>query len=155
MKKVVYLILFSMFLWAETSAAENADQAQSLAEEYYTTCEAQAPVVETSAVIQGNIEDVKRERKIRKCLKAKISDVASSYLSDKALTEYQTAIDDFEKSLFSIYRVLIFCKNKTDVLWCEERYKDDMSLEKLSLEKNLTSHMLKFLKQTIKSKQSD
>lgn len=120
-EKIVYLILFSMFLWAETSAAENADQAQSLAEEYYTTCEAQAPVVETSAVIQGNIEDVKRERKSRKCLKAKISDVASSYLSDKALTEYQTAIDDFEKSVFSIYRVLIFCKNKTDVLWCEER----------------------------------
>lgn len=155
MKKAVYLVLFSIFLGAEVPAAENADQARSLAERYYTACVAQAPTVETSAVIQGNIEDVKRERKIRECLKAKIIDVASSYLSDKALTEYQTAIDDSEKSLFATYRVLIFCKDKTDVLWCEERYKDDMSLEKLSLEKHLTSHMLKILEQTIKSKQGD
>ncbi|MBQ8677419.1 MAG: hypothetical protein IJ529_02985 [Alphaproteobacteria bacterium] len=153
--KRIYIILFSMFLAFDIQAKEIIKSAQSQAENYYTICATQASNVQTDAVIQGNIEDIMRERKIRECLKAKIIEVASSYISDKELIKYQASIDSLEKSLFGIYKTLIFCQDKSNNFWCEERFKDDMSLEKLSLEKKLTSYMLEILKQTIESKQGN
>ena len=124
-----------MFLAINAQAQENIDSARVQVEKYYTICENKEPIVQTEAVIKGNIKDVVRERKVRNCLKTKIIEIASSYLSDKELTKYKTSVDNLEKSLFEIYKTLIFCQDKSNTFWCEERYKDDMSLEKLRLEK--------------------
>ena len=53
-----------------------------------------------------------------------------------------------------MYKTLIFCKDGINDYWCKERYLDDKSLDKLLLEKNLTSHIFKILVNTIEQSQN-
>ena len=144
MKKIFLLLSLVVTLTTHVQAEENisADKKSTL---IYEKCVLQAPEATAVQPILGNIEDIARERSIRNCLKKDIMENASKSLSKNSITDLEVALSNAEKSLFDVYKALIFCQNNEDNTWCNERYKDDMSLEKLMLEKELTSLMKNIL----------
>ena len=115
---------------------------------------AQASKTTAAQPILGNIEDVKRERDIKNCIKKEILKTTSQSLSKNNAADLKKALSDAEKALFNIYKILLFCQNNEDDNWCRERYKDDMSLEKLMLEKELTAQMKNILTSALEYQQS-
>ena len=86
--------------------------------------------------------------------KKEILKTTSQSLSKNNAADLKKALSDAEKALFNIYKILLFCQNNEDDNWCRERYKDDMSLEKLMLEKELTAQMKNILTSALEYQQS-
>lgn len=151
MKRCIFA--FFAFFYIINPVCANDNISQSI-EDIYQNCLNKFPLLTPSSVIQGNIEDVKRERNLRQCLKDKVLEIAKSSLSEKEFNNFISALNENEKSNSEIYRIIFFCKNDSESIWCKERYKDDMSLEKLMMEKNLTSQIMQILNLLIE-KQGD
>lgn len=147
-----FVILLGFFLSLATANAEEA--AEGYARAVYEKCEKQIPLATALEPILGNIEDVRRERLIRSCLKEEVLNIISKNLSKNEFINFNNALSEMEKVSFSVYKTLIFCLNNKDDSWCEERYKDDMSLEKLMLEKELTAQMKNILTSVFEYQQS-
>ena len=154
MKKLYIILLFITFFINIVNAQNTIGSPNNQAEEYYIACKNNLIKAETENVITGNEDDVKQEQNIRQCLKTKIIETASLFLPNNELKNYQNDLISFEETLFNMYKTLIFCKDGINDYWCKERYLDDKSLDKLLLEKNLTSHIFKILVNTIEQSQN-
>lgn len=154
MKKLYIILLFITFFINIVNAQNTIGSPNNQAEEYYNACKNNLIKAETENVITGNEDDVKQEQNIRQCLKTKIIETASLFLPNNELKNYQNYLISVEETLFNMYKTLIFCKDGINDYWCKERYLDDKSLDKLLLEKNLTSHIFKILVNTIEQSQN-
>jgi hypothetical protein len=154
MKKLYIILLFITFFINIVNAQNTIGSPNNQAEEYYIACKNNLIKAETENVITGNEDDVKQEQNIRQCLKTKIIETASLFLPNNELKNYQNYLISVEETLFNMYKTLIFCKDGINDYWCKERYLDDKSLDKLLLEKNLTSHIFKILVNTIEQSQN-
>ena len=154
MKKLYIILLFITFFIHIVNAQNTIGSPNNQAEEYYIACKNNLIKAETENVITGNEDDVKQEQNIRQCLKTKIIETASLFLPNNELKNYQNYLISVEETLFNMYKTLIFCKDGINDYWCKERYLDDKSLDKLLLEKNLTSHIFKILVNTIEQSQN-
>lgn len=137
---ILFLVLFLMNRGIAFAENNTADAQAALV---YKQCAAKVPETTERDPIQGNIEDVKRERLIRSCLKEKVIKITSKSLPESEFIIFQKALSEMEEISFNVYKALIFCQG--DENWCQERYQDDMSLEKLMLEKELTAQMKNIL----------
>ncbi len=151
MRKTIFAIFALFYIINPIFAKDIVSQSD---EEIYQNCLNKFPSPTTVSVTQGNIEDVKRERNLRQCLKNKILEIAQSSLSEKEFNNFASALNESERNNFEIYRIIFFCSNDSKSIWCNERYKDDRSLEKLMMEKSLTSQIKQILS-TLVEQQGD
>ncbi len=151
--KNIFIVLGILCYCSNISFAADSDPVQMQLHKIYNECESGLSSEQAVDVIQGNIDDVKKEDKLRRCLKYKTLDVASSYLPDTELENFRNALDSMEEAASNIYKILIFCQDKEQTEWCQQRINDDMSLGKLLFEKELTSQTVRILTDTLNSKQ--
>ena len=152
--KKLFLFLACFIINIENVRADEPLSAEEQSVLIYEKCAAQASKTTAAQPILGNIEDVKRERDIKNCIKKEILKTTSQSHSKNNAADLKKALSDAEKALFNIYKILLFCQNNEDDNWCRERYKDDMSLEKLMLEKELTAQMKNILTSALEYQQS-
>lgn len=152
MQKTIFFILTAFFVLISNANASNEDIV-SQANQVLKQCSENIQEVETSNSLQGNIEDVMRERQIRKCLKKKTVEIAASILIDQEIENFEKALTDIETSSFNTYKLLIFCSNEIDKFWCEQQFNDDTSLGRLLLERKINEQMLNILISTLDSRQ--
>ena len=150
MKKFVWILGMLLSLCA---SAQADDDVSSTAQSIYNECNKNIPLITETLVIKGNIEDVKRERALRKCLKDKIIEISQLFMKKNEIKNFEKSLNQLEDVSFSLYKSLIFCRDDNDDSWCNARPYDDKSLGKLMLEKQITAQMYNILKDTIEAKQ--
>ena len=141
-------IFFASSAFADTNIAKAA---QNEAEKVYEECNNTIAHKYNNSVMQGNIDDVENERKIQQCLRKFLFKIAEKNIRAYELQKFEVAVNKAIESTSSIYQVLIFCRNDTDAIWCQDGYKNDTSLGKLLQEKAVTSEYLKILTSLIES----
>lgn len=82
MKKTVLILgmilSFGANVWAD-------DDISGTAQSIYNECDKNIPLITETLVIKGNVEDVKREQVLRKCLKDKIVEISQLFMKKKKL----------------------------------------------------------------------
>lgn len=150
MKKTVLILgmilSFGANVWAD-------DDISGTAQSIYNECDKNIPLITETLVIKGNVEDVKREQVLRKCLKDKIIEISQLFMKKKEIKNFEKSLNQLEDVSFSLYKSLIFCRDDNDDNWCTARPYDDKSLGKLMLEKQITAQMYNILQNTIEAKQ--
>ena len=142
MKKILLALLLSLIFANDTLAMSDA---QEQAQHIYNQCSNQIQMSQEDKVISGNMADVKRIRQIRHCLKKNIINIAATVLQKNELSNFEQAVEANERTIFNIYKLLFFCNLNMSEDWCKRRVYDDMSLEKLMLERELEGHTYNLL----------
>ena len=148
MKKVVAVALVLAALIG-TAEAERLPQAEDI----YNTCLQNTPSVQENDVLSGNIKDVVFERQFRKCLKNQAVLLASTFLREDEAKEFDKSLTTLETATFDVYKSLIFCSKNSDDFSCHNKFKEDTSLGKLLLEKQLTTQVYQILKDILNAQQ--
>lgn len=150
MKKIV-LILGLCLVFSMPAQAD--DSVDSIAQNIYDECNSNILSVSETQVIKGNIEDVKRERSLRKCLKDKIVEISHVFMKKEEVNNFEESLNQLENTSFLLYKSLIFCGADSNDNWCDIRPNDDKSLGKLILEKQITAQIYHILQDIINAKQ--
>ena len=112
--KKLFLFLACFIINIENVRAEEPLSAEEQSVLIYEKCAAQASKTTAAQPILGNIEDIKRERDIKNCIKKEILKTTSQSLSKNNAADLKKALSDVEKALFNIYKILLFCQNNED-----------------------------------------
>ncbi len=154
MKKILCLLAI-FFMTSSVHAEENLTPqklAEQQAKKIYEDCEQKIPLVNEDNVISGNIADVERVRKIKKCIKNNILKQVQDYLRSDEVDNFTKNIETDEKARFNLYKSLYFCSESSDEFECKNQYKNDTSLEKLILEHRLKGDMYNLLVDVLEAK---
>ena len=151
MRKILVILLGCLVAFS-AGAEENYQQK---AEQIYDMCDKKIPQVDDDGVLSGNIADVKRERLLRKCLKDETVKIVSAFIRADEIENFTSALDNMENDAFGVYRLAMFCKKGDEDFWCHQSFVSDTSINKLILEKNLTSQMMKFLTDMLEIRNDD
>ena len=154
MKKILFLV--SIILMIKPANAADNLSSQNLAEQQarkiYENCEREIPQVEENNVITGNVADVERIRKIKTCLRKNIISQIQNYLQAGEIKHFTTNLENDERIKQNLYKSLYFCSKYNDDVWCDNRYNDDMSLNKLMLEHKLSKDLYNLLVDVLEAK---
>ena len=148
MKKFVAV---AVVLAAFIGTAQAASRSQ--AEDIYNTCLQNTPSVQENDVLSGNVKDVAFEWQFRKCLKNQAVHLASTFLRKDEAKEFEKSLSALEDATFDVYKSLIFCSKDSDDFSCHTKFKEDTSLGKLLLEKQLTAQVYQILTDILNAQQ--
>lgn len=142
MRKILLTLLGCLVAF---SAVAEEDIFERKAAQIYDMCDASLSQVYKKEVLLGNIADVNREQQLRQCLKNETIKIATTIIRKEKIESFNKALDGLESNAFSIYQAILFCGKNSNDEWCNQYYKDDTSLDKLMLEKSITSQVMKVL----------
>ena len=147
--KKIFLLIFAFWAVSRGVFAEDL-LIKKKAEEIYEKCKNS---VYQNAVLEEN--DVIKEQKIRQCLKNDIINLSQNFIAKDEINQLEENINNVEILSGEIYRILIFCTANEDMTWCKDRYRQENSLGKLILEKNVTAQVYNILINILESKSGD